>query len=153
MVKVGHVMTHTDRNKSYFLVVKPKHGLVAVFGLTPLSDAWWGGSQTLHQSDNELYIAQKQKVQNPLVMDELLKIRDLAKRHNISKEAILLIEEASGGVENMASFARQSFATSGTIHDISATLPLLSNRVGQALTQILVDELWNSSSVFDHQAV
>lgn len=147
MVKVNQVMTHMDRNKSYFLVLKARHGLVAIFGHTPLSDTWWGGAdQNLNQSDNELYITQRRKTQNPLVMEELLKIRDLAKRHSIPKEAILLVEESSCNVEDTASRVRQMFGTGGTVHDVSATLPLLSNRVGQALTHILVDEMWIAAS-------
>ena len=142
MTKVNHVMTHMDRNKSYFIVLKARHGLIVVFGLTPFSDGWWSSDNNLNQTDGELYTIQKRKAQNPLVMEELLKIRDLAKRHNIPKEAVLLIEEQPNNVESMASSIRQSFATGGTIHDVSAMLPLLSNRIGQALTQILTEEMW-----------
>ena len=145
MVKVNQVMTHMDKNKTYFLVLKARHGLVAIFGVTPLSDLWWSGNDNQNMSDNELYIAQRRKARNPLVMDELMKIRDLAQRHNIPKEEILLIEESSMPAEDLASRVRQSFGTGGTVHDISASLPLLSNRVGQALTQILMDEMWDAT--------
>lgn len=146
MIKVNQVMTHMDRNKSYFIVLKARHGLIAIFGHTPLADAWWSSDNNFNQTDGEIYTIQKRKAHNPLVMEELLKIRDLAKRHNIPKEEVLLIEEHPTNVENMALVIRQSFATGCTIHDVSATLPLLSNRIGQALTQILVEEMWVTSN-------
>ena len=140
MVKVNQVITHMDKYKSYFIVLKARHGLVAIFGHTPLADGWWGGDDlTAQQSDNELYIVQRRKSQNPVVMQELLKIRELATRNNIPKEEVLLVN--SYNAEDMASRVRQMFGTGGTVHDVSATLPLLSNRVGQALTHILMEEL------------
>jgi translation initiation factor 1 (eIF-1/SUI1) len=144
MVKVNQVITHMDRDKSYYIVLKERHGLVVVFGLTPLADAWWGADRLQNKSDSEIYLAQRQKAQNPLVMSELVKIRDLALRHNIPRESILMIEESKHSVEELASKVRQSFGTGGAVSDVSAMLPLLSNRVGQALTQILVDEVWQA---------
>jgi hypothetical protein len=142
MVKVNQVITHMDRDKSYYIVLKERHGLVVVFGLTPLADAWWGADRQQNKSDSEVYLSQRQKAQNPLVMGELIKIRDLAQRHSIPKESILMIEETKRSVEELSSKVRQAFGTGGTVGDVSSMLPLLSNRVGQALTQILIDEVW-----------
>jgi hypothetical protein len=149
----NRVVTHSDEDGCYLIVMKPGAGLIAAFGLTLLSDESWpvedGASDDLKSTQPYILSTQRRKTRDPLVFAELKKIEEMARKHKVPTESILLVDctNECWTPDEVAVFAREALEKKVDFARIRSNglWPKLSNRVGLALTDVLVDEVWGLS--------
>jgi len=138
MVNQRRVITHSDRDGFYVVVLKPREGLVAAFGLSLLS------------CDPPLeLVSARRKVSDPLVFSELKKIEDMATKNQIAPERVLLVDCSCGLVtpDEVGTAVREGFERGVAFDRVrgNALWPGLGNRVGLMLTDVLIDDVWGKS--------
>lgn len=153
MTSQRRIITHSDDDGQYVVTVMPKVGLVAAFGLTLLSDAAWPEddqeSEDFRASSEGTLQAQRLKAMHPLVFDELKRIQELAVRHEVPRENVLLVD-CSGcpaAPDEVASHARDAFDRGAPFSTMrsNALWPTLANKVGLHLTDVFIDDIWDMS--------
>lgn len=155
MHKSNEIITHHDADQSYILILKPSHGLVALFGDNVLSDKIWPAdfleSECYKQSDAGMLSAQRNKAKDPVVFQELKKLRDMAERFRVPREAVLMVDCSDGGdaanPEKLSRVVRDAFAAQTPVTAMRGNQlwPTLTNRVGITLTNVLIDDVWDKT--------
>ena len=151
MMKYKRVASHSDADGQYVITVRPNVGLVAAFGLTLFADQAWPEdeveSEDYRRSDVGVRQAQRLKCEHPLVLAELMKIRDMAVANKVPREHVLLVDCACSqhNPDEVAAAARDIFENDGDFRKLrsNALWPRIHNRVGLALTDLLIDERWD----------
>lgn len=153
MTSQRRVITHSDDDGQYVVTVMPKVGLVAAFGLTLLSDAAWPEDD--HESDDfrasteGTVQAQRLKAMHPLVFDELKRIQELAERHGVPRENVLLVDCSGSRTtpDEVGSNARDAFDRGASFSAMrsNALWPAVANKVGLHLTDVFIDDIWDMS--------
>jgi hypothetical protein len=153
MSKRNKIMVHSDEDGCYIITVKPKVGLVAAFGLTLLSDQSWpvndGSSDDLKCTQSYIVNTQRRKTKDPLVYTELKKLEDMARKNQISPEKVLFVDctEQCLSPDEVSALVKDALDTGVDFVRIrnNGLWPKLNNRVGLALTDVFVDEVWGLS--------
>lgn len=153
MTSARRVITHSDDDGQYVVTLKPKVGLVAAFGLTLFSDAAWPEdeheSADFRASNEGMVQMQRIKAMHPVVFDELKRIQELAERHSVPRENVLLVDcgGCSTTPDEVGSHTRDAFERDAPFVTMrsNALWPTLSNKVGLHLTDVFIDDIWDMS--------
>lgn len=152
MTSKNRVNTHSDADGCYVVTIKRKVGLVAAFGVTLLSDQFWNDptmSDDFRQSSEGVRLLQRRKARDPTVFRELRKLQELANKHSVPSERVLLVDCSQGPMtpDEVASLAREALEREVAFERIrsNALWPSVTNRVGLTLTDVLIDEAWGKT--------
>jgi len=122
------VVTHCDRQGTYIVLCKPSHALVAVVSVEPTDPR-----ALFKQPDN---------------FTELKKIEETARKKNIPKERVLIVNtEGQCPPDEIASKAKEALAREESIYSMRACRfwPEVRNRHGLEATDLFIDHVWGKT--------
>ena len=143
MVMSRRVITHSDQNGLYSVIVKPGHGLVVAFGPMLFSDKCWTHENIWGNDESSIIHTQQHKCRHPDIEAELTKLRQTAERHKVPLQNVLFVD-CSGDmpIHEIVPIVQSAFARGTPLHEISDCI--MPNYVGIALTSVVRDQVWKA---------
>ena len=143
MSMANKVITHSDNEGVYSVVLKRGHGMVALFGPMLFSDGCW----TLGNiwSENTALPTQRQKCESPAVFMELKKLQQTAERNQITRENVLLVD-CSGDfpLRDVLIVVQMELSEEMPMLDLAFQVHA-HNSVGAAMTKVFQEEIWDQT--------
>lgn len=150
-VGASTVISHSDKEGLYVVVMKPSSAVVAAFKTTLFSDESWpdDACDDLKSTHDYVMSLQRQKARDPRVFSEMKALEAMATHNKVPRENLLFVD-CTGSKYNpdeIAALARDGLDKETEFARIRANVlwPELNNRVGLALTDVLIDEVWGLS--------
>ena len=147
-VGTSTVISHSDREGLYVVVMKPSCAIVAAFKTTLFSDESWPDDACDDLKSTHEYVMnlQRRKAKDASVFNEMKALESMAAHNKVPRENVLFVDCTASryNPDEIAALARDGLDKETEFPRIRANVlwPELNNRVGLALTDVLIDEVW-----------